>query len=438
MVTISHALMDVSRPRSARLRSIPDRVQYTIYALALAVAISVWFIAIRAPLWLDETVSIYLIQGGFAGIMSRHVLPDAPAYSCLLWLSTKAMGRREIALRISSLLPMLGAACLLYSSARELFDRDVALIAAIVFCLHPIITFASIDIRPYAFAALAINSSILAPLHLRHSSSNWLAALFGLSAACIVQFQLLFAVILPALAVCFVVLKSDDRVAYSIVTLPLIRRMIDCFYNITAMLADPMKGFQFRASGYKQTLAALESDEKRYGGDPSWDAYIASRRKQIGLSIRVDGLTVEQVKNAKIWPTLSAYLRVKKNVPLTPHQSLLKKLTYGMWQEYSGMAHGTFQGLMPTAMFYLPKPGPDSNRESFEDISERAISMHIARVAAILLCIVSEVQASFQFEGASINHRLHQVWNALISMPEIGELYDDRYARLMKDRGIHP
>ena len=115
------------------------------------------------------------------------MLPDAPAYSCLLWLSTKAMGRREIALRISSLLPMLGAACLLYSSARELFDRDVALIAAIVFCLHPIITFASIDIRPYAFAALAINSSILAPLHLRHSSSNWLAALFGLSAACIVQ-----------------------------------------------------------------------------------------------------------------------------------------------------------------------------------------------------------------------------------------------------------
>lgn len=244
----------------------------------------------------------------------------------------------------------------------------------------------------------------------------------------------------------FFFLNADDRrkhdtdwkVAYSIVTLPLIRRMIDCFYNITAMLADPMKGFQFRASGYKQTLAALESDEKRYGGDPSWDAYIASRRKQIGLSIRVDGLTVEQVKNAKIWPTLSAYLRVKKNVPLTPHQSLLKKLTYGMWQEYSGMAHGTFQGLMPTAMFYLPKPGPDSNRESFEDISERAISMHIARVAAILLCIVSEVQASFQFEGASINHRLHQVWNALISMPEIGELYDDRYARLMKDRGIHP
>jgi Dolichyl-phosphate-mannose-protein mannosyltransferase len=207
---VSNAPMDVSRPLAQKF-SIPDRVGYPIYALALAVSISIWFIAIRAPLWLDETVSIYLIQGGFAGIMSRQVWPDAPTYSCLLWLWTKAMGMGEIALRISSLLPMLVAVYLLYRAARELFDRDIALIATIVFCLHPIIIFASIDIRPYAFAALAINASILALVHLRHNNSNWLAALFGLSAACIVQFQLLFAAILPALAVCFVVLKWRDR-----------------------------------------------------------------------------------------------------------------------------------------------------------------------------------------------------------------------------------
>jgi Dolichyl-phosphate-mannose-protein mannosyltransferase len=233
---VSNAPMDISRPQSQRLRAIPDRVQYTIYALTLAVSLSIWFIAIRAPLWLDETVSIYLIQGGFAGIMSRQVWPDAPTYSCLLWLWTKAMGMGEIALRISSVLPMLGAVYLLYRAARELFERDVALIAAIVFCLHPIIIFASIDIRPYAFAALAINSSILALVHLRHNSSNWLAALFGLSAACIVQFQLLFAVILPALAVCFVALKIGDRktlwrqlgvalVVFTLAFLPVIPRL---------------------------------------------------------------------------------------------------------------------------------------------------------------------------------------------------------------------
>ena len=208
--TVSNAPMDALR-LSQRLWLIPSRAQYAIYALVLVLSISIWFIAIRAPLWLDETVSIYLIQGGFAGIMSRQVWPDAPTYSCLLWLWTKAVGMGEIALRISSILPMLGAVYLLYRAARELFDREVGLIAAILFCLHPIIIFASIDIRPYAFAALAINSSILALVHLRHNNSNWLAALFGLSAACIVQFQLLFAVILPALAICFVVLKIGDR-----------------------------------------------------------------------------------------------------------------------------------------------------------------------------------------------------------------------------------
>jgi hypothetical protein len=209
--TVSKAPMHAPALPYERIRSIPSRVQYLLYALILAGSLSIWFIPIRAPLWLDETVSMYLIQGGFAGIMSRQVWPDAPTYSCLLWLWTKAMGMGEIALRFSSLLPMLGAVYLLYRAARDLFDREVGLIAAIIFCLHPIIIFAAIDIRPYAFAALAINSSILALVQLRHNNSNWLAALFGLSAACIVQFQLLFAVILPALAVCFVVLKIGDR-----------------------------------------------------------------------------------------------------------------------------------------------------------------------------------------------------------------------------------
>ena len=201
--------------REARLerrpRSIPDGLLYTMYVLTLAASLGIWFFNLRAPLWLDETVSIYLIRGGLAGIVSRQVWPDSPTYSCLLWLWTKVMGTGEVMLRVSSMLPMLAAVYALYHAARELFGREVGLFTAIIFCLHPIIIFASIDIRPYAFAALALNSAILALVYLRHNDSNWLAALFGLSSAGIVQFQLLFAAILPALAVCFVVLKMDDR-----------------------------------------------------------------------------------------------------------------------------------------------------------------------------------------------------------------------------------
>jgi Dolichyl-phosphate-mannose-protein mannosyltransferase len=210
-------------------------VQFKVYAMAFAASVSIWFIAIRAPLWLDETVSIFLIRGGFAGIMSRQVWPDAPAYSCILWLWTKATGRGEITLRILSVLVMLGAVYLLYRAARGLFERDVAIIAAVVFCLHPIVIFASIDIRPYAFAVLAINASILFLVQLRNNKSNWLAALFGFSAACIVYLQLLFAVILPALAICFVALIAERRVfwrqlgvamaAFALAFLPVLPRL---------------------------------------------------------------------------------------------------------------------------------------------------------------------------------------------------------------------
>ena len=195
-----------AQPKS--FTALQDGTANVIYALALTLAISTWFVAIRAPLWLDETISFFVIKGGFSEILSRQGWPGVPAYPYLLWLWAKAVGTGEIALRISSVLAMLGAVYLLYRSARELFDSDVAVIAAILFCLHPIITSESIDVRPYSFAALAITSSIFVLARLRHNDSNWLAALFGLSAAFIVYFQLLFVVILPALVLCFFAVKA--------------------------------------------------------------------------------------------------------------------------------------------------------------------------------------------------------------------------------------
>lgn len=212
--TVSEAQIETSgapQRLPGSLQSIWGRAQYVIYALALGASISIWFIAIRAPLWMDETVSFFHIKAGLSGIMPRQGWPAVPVYSYVLWLWTKVMGTGEIMLRIPSILAMLGAVYLLYRAARELFDRDVAMIAAVVFCLHPIVIFESIDIRPYAFGALAIAASILALVHLRHNRSSLLASLFGLSAACIVYFHLLFAVILPALAICFFARETDDR-----------------------------------------------------------------------------------------------------------------------------------------------------------------------------------------------------------------------------------
>jgi len=197
-------------PLSNSLRLTGDRVLYATYVLALAVSVSVWFIAIRAPLWLDETGSYTGIKDGFSGILTQLGSLSFHPYPFILWLSSKIIGTSEIALRVPSILAMLGAVYLLYLAACELFERDIAVIAVVIFCLHPIVVFAAIDVRPYAFTALATNAAIFTLLRLRRSNSRWLAALFGFSTLCIVWFHMLSGVILPALALCFIVFKYRD------------------------------------------------------------------------------------------------------------------------------------------------------------------------------------------------------------------------------------
>lgn len=199
-------------PQPSGFWPIQNRTTFSIYALAVAASISTWFIALRAPLRLDETGSYWQISAGFSEIWPRQFsVLSFPAYSYFLWLSTKIIGSSEIALRIPSVLAMLGAVCLLYLGAREMFERDIALIAVIVFCLNPIVLFAAIDIRPYAFGVLVTNAAILILFRLRNDDSSWLAALFGLTAAGIIWFHYLFGVILPALVLCFIVFKVRDR-----------------------------------------------------------------------------------------------------------------------------------------------------------------------------------------------------------------------------------
>jgi Dolichyl-phosphate-mannose-protein mannosyltransferase len=294
--------------RPGSIGSIEVRMQYAIYTLALAVSISIWFIAIRAPLWLDETISFWQINAGFSGISSRQGL-SFPAYSYILWLSAVVLGKSEIALRIPQVLAMLGAVYLLYRAARELFERDVAIIAAVIFCLHPVVIFASIDVRPYAFAALAISSSIFALVCLRRNNSNWLAALFGLSAACIVYFQFLFVVILPALAICFLALKGSDRktlrrqlgvalVAFVLAFLPVIPGLHYMFHTGgTHVFANAPTLVELA-----QTLA-----QRRIAFVLAVTIFIAAIRRRLDLQTHLEGWPVLLCASLALVPILILY-----------------------------------------------------------------------------------------------------------------------------------
>lgn len=185
------------------------RIAHAVYGAALMVSILVWLLAIRSPLWLDETGSYWQISAGLSQIWSRQFETISfPAYSYILWLSTKLIGTSEVALRIPSLLAMLVAVYLLYRVGERLFGREIGTIAAIVFCLNPIVVFEAIDVRPYAFAILLTNAAMLLLLRIRTSDSTRLAFFFGLAAAGIAYFQFLYVAILPAFALCLLYFKG--------------------------------------------------------------------------------------------------------------------------------------------------------------------------------------------------------------------------------------
>lgn len=222
---------------------------YAVYAIAVVLAITIWLLPIHSPLWLDETGSYWQISDGLSHIWSRQVDSFA-AYSYILWLSTKVFGTSEFALRIPSFLAMVAAVYLLYRVANELFNRELAMIAAIVFCVNPLVKFASIDVRPYAFGLLAINAAILILLRLSHGRSNWLAALFGFSAAGIIYFHYLFATILPGLVISWFLLRNRTvrhlwrqlgiaAVAFALALVPVVPGLLSVFRTSKTHIIEP-------------------------------------------------------------------------------------------------------------------------------------------------------------------------------------------------------
>ncbi len=97
-----------------------------------------------------------------------------------------------------------------------------------------------------------------------------------------------------------------------------------------------------------------------------------------------------------------------------------------------------FKACSPSLFNWRPRTLPHEFQPMIEAQSESLIGMHIPRVAAIPLRTLTEIQAYFRFDGAHINQRLHKIWDEHRIVPEIKELYDERYAKLMQDQGINP
>ena len=204
---------------------------------------------------------------------------------------------------------MFGAAYFLYRAARELFDRDVAFVTTAVFCVHPIVIFAAIDVRPYAWAALAINVGIFLLVRMRHDSSNRTAALLGLCSAFIVYFHFLFAVILPGLFLCLLALALGlGKTTWKQVGIAL------AVFTVAFSAVIPGLLYMVQTRGTHVFDVAPELRDLWWTLAPFWLGYIiagavlvAAATRRLDLQSRIDGWTVLLCASAGLASILILY-----------------------------------------------------------------------------------------------------------------------------------
>jgi hypothetical protein len=194
----------------------PRGVGFAIAAgLVLVLAATCWVPHLPNSLWLDETLTFWVVKDGLADALDRavHYQPQ-PAYAAVMWLWTQLFGSSEIALRIPSLLAMLGACVALAKLGASLSgDRETGLIATIVFASSFNAFRESVDARSYALGLLVLLCMALSLLRWLEEGRWRDAWLCGALAALCPHLHLFFALTYPAFALYAALRWSRARVS---------------------------------------------------------------------------------------------------------------------------------------------------------------------------------------------------------------------------------
>jgi len=187
-----------------------------VYPAALVASLSTWFLALRAPFWLDETLTYWQVSGGVWKIWDRsQQAPSSIGYLYLLAFAKSILGSQEIAFKILSVLAMLSATYFLFRIARDLFDQEIAFLTCIFFCVEPNVAFAATDALPYGFALLATNLAIFAFILWITQLRVRQAILFGVASAGTLYLSphYLFGAILPAFVIYYLAVRCRSIMA---------------------------------------------------------------------------------------------------------------------------------------------------------------------------------------------------------------------------------
>jgi hypothetical protein len=171
----------------------------------------------------------------------------------------------------------------------------------------------------------------------------------------------------------------------------------------------------------------------RYSNDPAWKTDLDSRRMRLSIGLSQDNLTDADLDDKKNkWPLLGEYVDAKKNTD-TPHRQMIRRLSLGIWREYSSISHASYDGLVTLYPFIAYDSLPHRMRnDALDNYSLRNFTMHFGRASGLLLCLLTEIQHYFKFDDSNVDTRLRDIWIAILPMYEIRELYDFRYKSILR------
>jgi hypothetical protein len=143
-------------------------------------------LAVPRGIWLDEAISIHQARLSLHDLFRNLYYGDRqpPLYHLTLWLTIRAFGHSEFAVRLPSLIAGTLVIPALYALGRELYDRRTGLIAAGFAAVSPLLIWYSQEVRMYEFAALFGLLAVLTQLRAIRNGTllNWAAYILATSA----------------------------------------------------------------------------------------------------------------------------------------------------------------------------------------------------------------------------------------------------------------
>jgi uncharacterized membrane protein len=147
----------VETRRDRRTRIAAQRSTATWVAPAgLALLALVVRLFVFRGLWVDEAISVDQAHMSFGAMLENLRTTDLhpPLHHAFLWLTERAIGTSEFAVRLPSLVAGVLLVLVLYATGKELYDRRTGLIAAAITSVAPFAVWYSQEARMYGLLML--------------------------------------------------------------------------------------------------------------------------------------------------------------------------------------------------------------------------------------------------------------------------------------------